>query len=170
MIINPLSIILLWSCLKALLIRPSNPTGSAYLTKFGFLPIPLGLLQLAGDLLTIPGTQVRLIDMEADRANTTVERVVDTAVDYDPDLVGITIHATAAHTTSLRIASMIKERRPDAVLVAGGHHATFLPYEIVRGGFDIAVLGEGDDSIIEIGERVKEGRGFGDVAGIVYKN
>jgi len=156
--------------LKALLIRPSNPTGSAYLTKFGFLPTPLGLLQLAGDLLTIPGTEVRLVDMEADRANATVEQLVDTAADYDPDLVGITIHATAAHTTSLRIASMIKERRPDTVLVAGGHHATFLPYEMIRGGFDIAVLGEGDDSIIEIGERVKEGRGFGDVAGVVYRN
>ncbi|PSN93671.1 B12-binding domain-containing radical SAM protein [Candidatus Marsarchaeota G2 archaeon ECH_B_2] len=156
--------------MKALLIRPSNPTGSAYLTKFGFLPTPLGLLQLAGDLLTIPGTEVRLVDMEADRANATVEQLVDTAADYDPDLVGITIHATAAHTTSLRIASMIKERRPDTVLVAGGHHATFLPYEMIRGGFDIAVLGEGDDSIIEIGERVKEGRGFGDVAGVVYRN
>ncbi|PSN96338.1 hypothetical protein B9Q09_02345 [Candidatus Marsarchaeota G2 archaeon ECH_B_SAG-C16] len=53
---------------------------------------------------------------------------------------------------------------------AGGHHATFLPYEMIRGGFDIAVLGEGDDFIIEIGERVKEGRGFGDVAGVVYRN
>ncbi|MEM0271547.1 MAG: radical SAM protein [Thermoprotei archaeon] len=151
-----------------MLIRPSNPTGSAYLTKFGFLPIPLGLLQLAGDLLTIPGTEVRVVDMEADRMST-VEDVVNAAVDYDPDLVGITIHATAAHGTSLRIASMIKERSPHTVLVAGGHHATFLPNEIVRGGFDVVVLGEGDGAIIDIGERVKEGRGFGDVAGIVYR-
>lgn len=119
--------------------------------------------------MTIPGMEVRVIDMEADKMST-VEQVANKAADFDPDLVGITIHATAAHTTSLKIARLIKERRPDSVVVGGGHHATFLPFEVVRGGFDIAVLGEGDDTIIEIGEHVKEGRDFADIAGIVYKN
>jgi anaerobic magnesium-protoporphyrin IX monomethyl ester cyclase len=169
MIIKMLSIIYMGYMLKALLIRPSNPTGSAYLTKFGFLPIPLGLLQLAGDLLTIPRTDVKVVDMEADRMST-VEGVVGLAEDYDPHLVGITIHATAAHGTSLRIARMIKERRPDTLLVAGGHHATFLPYEVVRNGFDVVVLGEGDDTIIEIGQRLMEGKPLSDVRGIVYKD
>jgi hypothetical protein len=34
--------------MKTVLICPSNPGGSAYLKGWGFLPAPLGLLQLAG--------------------------------------------------------------------------------------------------------------------------
>ena len=150
------------------MIRPSNPTGSAYLTKFGFLPTPLGLLQLAGDILTVHRTWVKVVDMEADKMSS-VESVVDEALRYSPELVGITIHATAAHGTSLRIAKTIKEHLPDTVLVAGGHHATFLPYDVLRGGFDIVVLGEGDETIIEITRAITEGRGFEGISGIVYK-
>ncbi len=55
------------------------------------------------------------------------------------------------------------------MLVAGGHHATFLPKEILRNGFDISVLGEGDETIYEIGNAVKDGGDFSRINGIVYK-
>ncbi len=55
--------------MKTVLLRPSNPGGSAYLTKFGFLPAPLGLLQLAGSLLTLDDSKVKIIDMEAGGKN-----------------------------------------------------------------------------------------------------
>jgi anaerobic magnesium-protoporphyrin IX monomethyl ester cyclase len=51
---------------RSVLIRPSNVTGSAYLTKWGFLPVPLGILQLAGCLLSMKNSVVKVIDMEAD--------------------------------------------------------------------------------------------------------
>ena len=52
--------------MRTVLIRPSNPSGSAYLTKWGFLPAPLGLLQLAGELLKLDSSSIRIIDMEAE--------------------------------------------------------------------------------------------------------
>jgi anaerobic magnesium-protoporphyrin IX monomethyl ester cyclase len=152
---------------KTVLIRPSNPTRSGYLTEWGFLPTPLGLLQLAGCLLTLEGSEVKVVDMEADQMQT--DRAVDEALRFNPDFVGITIHASAAHKTAARIAHSIKEQEPDTLLVAGGHHATFPPNELLQEGFDVVALGEGDDTIIDIGEAVQGQIQFEDVPGIVFK-
>lgn len=155
--------------MKTVLIRPSNPTGSVYLTKFGFLPVPIGLLQLAGCLLTLDNSQVKVIDMEADSTKS-IESVVDETLRFDPDIVGLTIHATAAHNTSNIIAKMIKEQKRDTVLVAGGHHATFLPYDLLRDGFDIVVLGEGDETIVDIAKAIEQHMEFRNISGVVYRD
>ena len=152
--------------IRAVLIRPSNRTGSAYMTKWGFLPAPLSLLTLAGEIRRIPDSSIKIIDMEGDKL--TLDDAVDEAVKFKPDLVGITLHATAAHNTAGYIARKIKEKSPDTILVAGGHHATFLPKEIIRSGFDISVLGEGDETIYEIAKAVAENSGFQNIPGIVY--
>lgn len=154
--------------LRALFIRPSNRTGSAYMTKWGFLPAPLSLLTLAGEILRIKDSQVKIIDMEGD--DISLDEAVEQAVEFNPDIVGITLHATAAHNNAGYIATRIKERSPRAILVAGGHHATFLPNEIIRSGFDISVLGEGDQSIYDIACALEEGGDFKEVPGIVFRN
>jgi anaerobic magnesium-protoporphyrin IX monomethyl ester cyclase len=154
--------------LRTVLIRPSNKTGSAYLSKWGFLPAPLGLLTLAGELMRIEGSTVKIIDMEGEKM--TLDETIERSVEYRPDLVGITLHATAAHNNAGYIARGIKKMKPDTVLVAGGHHATFLPKEILRDGFDISVIGEGDETIFDIGNAVAEGTTFDRINGIVYKD
>ena len=153
--------------MKTLLIRPSNPGGSAYLTKWGFLPAPLGLLQLAGSLLTLGDSEVRVLDMEADRQKT-IDNVVRETMSYDPDIVGLTIHATAAHATATGIAKKVKEEKPDTLLVAGGHHATFVPYELLRNGFDVVALGEGDQTVADIATTLRDGRRFEEIPGILF--
>ena len=153
--------------MKTLLIRPSNPGGSAYLTKWGFLPAPLGLLQLAGSLLTLDDSEVRVLDMEADPQKT-IDEVVREAASFDPDIVGLTIHATAAHTTAAEIARKVKDERPDTLLVAGGHHATFVPYDLLRNGFDVVVLGEGDQTIVDLAKALRDGRRFEEIPGIIF--
>jgi anaerobic magnesium-protoporphyrin IX monomethyl ester cyclase len=153
--------------MRAVLIRPSNPTGSGYLTEWGFLPTPLGLLQLAGCLLTMDNSEVEVIDMEADHMET--EHAIDETLRFNPDMVGITIHASSAHKTSAKIAQGIKEQK-DTLLVAGGHHATFLPNELLREGFDVVALGEGDDTIVDIRRTIEGRMRLKDVRGIVFKD
>ena len=154
--------------IRAVLIRPSNKTGSAYMTKWGFLPAPLGLLTLAGEILRVPGSTVEIIDMEGDSLE--LDDTIAKTLSAEPDLVGITLHATAAHNNAGYIARKIKEKRPKTVLVAGGHHATFLPNEILRGGFDIVVLGEGDETMYDIAMSIEKGANFSGVGGIVYRD
>ena len=153
--------------MKTVLIRPSNPTRSGYLTEWGFLPTPLGLLQLAGCLLTLETSEVKVVDMEADAIQ--ADRAVDETLRFNPDMVGITIHASAAHKTAAKIAQNIKEQEQDTLLVAGGHHATFLPDELLREGFDVIALGEGDETIVDIGRTVLGQMQLGDVPGIVFR-
>ncbi len=154
--------------LRTVLIRPSNKTGSAYMTKWGFLPAPLGLLALAGEILRIPGSAVEIIDMEGD--NLTLNDAIERTLEFNPNLVGITLHATAAHNNAGFIARAIKNAKPDTILVAGGHHATFLPNEIIESGFDISVLGEGDETIFDIANAIINGTSFADIDGIVYRD
>lgn len=154
--------------MKAVLVRPSNPTGSAYLRRFGFLPTPLSLLQLAGGLRS-RGDTVRVFDMEADPIPS-VDAAARAVVATEPELVGITLHATAAHVTASALARTIHSLMPDTVLVAGGHHATFVPQELVRGGFDVVALGEGDRTIVELVEAIERRRSFEDVTGIVFRD
>ncbi|BAB65013.1 B12-binding domain-containing radical SAM protein [Sulfurisphaera tokodaii] len=154
--------------MKALFIRPNNPSGSGYFKYFGFLPTPLGLIQLASDVLSVGNWEAKIIDMEAD--NMTIDDVVSTAISYDPDMIGITLHATAAHNIATKIAQQIKSQLNDTVIIAGGHHATFVPYQMLNEGFDIVVLGEGDDTIMKLASALKEGnRDFSQIRGIVYK-
>jgi anaerobic magnesium-protoporphyrin IX monomethyl ester cyclase len=153
--------------LISVLIRPSNRSGSLYLTKMGFLPVPLGLLQLASSIRTVPGCEVHIIDMEAE--NLDVESAVEKTLQMHPQIVGITVHATAAYNHARDIMRRIKERDRSVIVIAGGHHATFLPESIIADGFDIVVLGEGDETIADIVRAVKEGTPLEKVSGIVLR-
>ncbi|MEM3852399.1 MAG: radical SAM protein [Methanomassiliicoccales archaeon] len=154
--------------MNTVLIRPSNRSGSLYLTKMGFLPIPLGLVQLASMARGVDGNRVSVIDMEADHLD--IDGTVEMTMAKHPDLVGLTVHATAAYNTALEITKRLKERDPEITIIAGGHHVTFLPEQTVRDGFDIAVLGEGDITMKEISEHVESQQSFSDIPGIVYKD
>lgn len=150
------------------LLRPSHRTGSLFLKKLGFLPVPIGLLQLAGELRKECGNNVSVIDMEAD--DKTVDEVVEELLQRVPDIVGVTLHATAAHNTAVEIARRTKEAMEGVMFIAGGHHATFMAEELIRGGFDVIVLGEGDGTIGEIAQAVRKGEGLSNIKGIVYED
>ena len=154
--------------MKVVFIRPSNPTGSGYLRSFGFLPVPLGLLQLAGDVRATGNHEIKIIDMEADQIS--IPDVINDTVRFNPDIVGLTLHATAAHNVSASIAKGVKEMKPDVITLAGGHHATFVPEEMLRSNFDVVVMGEGDETMMELVNVLENNDDLGKVKGIVYKD
>ncbi|PYB68787.1 B12-binding domain-containing radical SAM protein [Thermoplasma sp. Kam2015] len=153
--------------MKVLLIKPLNPTGSGYTTKFGFLPTPLGLQVLAAQARSIGVSDVRIIDMEADDLN--MDDMVEYVDEWRPDVIGITLHATAAHAFSQDLIKRIKKIY-DPLAIAGGHQATFVPGELLDNGFDVIVLGEGDEAFRDILDHYRDGRDFSDIPGIIYKN
>ncbi len=154
--------------MRTVLVRPSNSRGSLYLTKMGFLPVPVGLLQLAASIRTVAGNQVFIIDMEADKL--TMEETVARTLSLKPDLVGITIHATASYNSARQLMLRLKEEKHDLKVIVGGHHATFLPESIIRDGFDIVALGEGDETIRELVSVLESGASSVNVRGIVFRD
>ncbi len=153
--------------LKITLLRPINPSGSAYLKRFGFLPVPLGLIDLASMVADKNWAKVNIIDMEADDLG--LDEVAEKIIDYGTDILGVTIHATSSHNVSLDIVKEVKEQKP-VLAVAGGHHATFLPRTLIKDGFDVVVLGEGEGAFRELVENYYNGYPFDDINGIVYRN
>ena len=118
---------------------------------------PLGLGYI-GAALEKHGCEVMIIDGGAPYARNEVERrsgfseydtqsIVDEAVRYEPDLIGLTLTASFALNT-YRLISELK-RRADIPIIIGGPHATILPEEPLKHGADIVCRGEGEHTIIE---------------------
>jgi len=102
------------------------------------------LAYLAGTLRQAnTATDLAIIDSKFERLN-----FVDTlkrALDFRPDIVGFTAFTNEINPAA-DMASLIREKLPDALMVIGGVHVTAIPIETMREFpiFDLAVVGEGE--------------------------
>jgi anaerobic magnesium-protoporphyrin IX monomethyl ester cyclase len=70
-----------------------------------------------------------------------------------PDVVGIS-SITIKMPSVIRLANIVKECNPEALVVVGGHHAQLFPKEILQNinAIDLIVKGEGEETFLEIVE------------------
>ncbi len=75
------------------------------------------------------------------------------------DIIAFSVYSSFDLLKCEAIASIARERWPEAVIVAGGYHASARPTEIVYEGsaFDVCVVGEGEKPLVEIVESVLGG-------------
>jgi len=88
----------------------------------------------------------------------------------------VAISATSQdYSRAIRIARDVKLRSPHSVTILGGHHISYLP-DTLSPDFDVAVLGEGEQTLLELVEHllahdlalnVNE---LGTIKGIVYRD
>jgi radical SAM superfamily enzyme YgiQ (UPF0313 family) len=70
----------------------------------------------------------------------------------------------------LSLAHLARRLEPDALLVAGGMEATFNPDTVLRlGPFDLVILGEGENPLSEIVERLRCGADMTGIPGTAYR-
>ena len=133
--------------------------------RMGWVMPPMGLLYL-GARLEEEGIEVAVYDAQIE------ERSLDAAlVEELPEIVGITC-ATALVGSTLAAAGIVKQRSPSATVVVGGVHPTVRPDDLLTGDdIDIAVRGEGLETIVEIARAVDGGEqpDLGAVRGISYR-
>jgi len=83
---------------------------------------------------------------------------------FQPDYIGITVWTTFI-ASAIRTAQYCRKICPSATIVAGGPHVTLVPEDIRKAGvFDIGVVGEGEQTILEI----VNGNPLNSVRGIFY--
>jgi radical SAM superfamily enzyme YgiQ (UPF0313 family) len=71
-------------------------------------------------------------------------------LDFAPHFIGISVWTTFI-ASAIRTAQFCKEIWPDATIIAGGPHVTLLPDDIKKiRAFDIGVIGEGEQTVLEI--------------------
>ena len=73
----------------------------------------------------------------------------------DFDFIGVSA-TTREYLDAVQILNYLKRERSCATVAIGGPHATALPEECLRNGFDLVVVGEADDVIADLVERRSE--------------
>ena len=129
--------------------------------------MPYGLLSIAS-VVRNHGYEVSLIDATNLGYSTaeTVERILALA----PDYVGITTVTLAIDRCS-EVAASLKARNPDLQVIAGGAHISSTPKETMRlyPALDIGVIGEGEETIVELLKALDEKRDLAGIKGIIYR-
>jgi len=129
---------------------------------------PLGLAYIAAVLLE-RGYDVYAIDFNVGGFN---PRILENIIEQDhPRILGISAH-TETYTTGLKIASYVKQKSPDITVVIGGTHATTMHIDVAKQkDIDVVVLGEGEDTMLELADFVLEKRGcLSRIKGIAYRD
>jgi anaerobic magnesium-protoporphyrin IX monomethyl ester cyclase len=95
-----------------------------------------------------------------------VARIPDSAT-----FVGITVIFTHEWPAVVRLIELLKARRPDQLIVLGGEHVTSMPeFCLWTSKADILVLGEGEETVVELAEALETGRSLRDLDGLAFRD
>ena len=162
---------------SVLLVHPPYSTYQKYLHSD--FQEPLGVLFLAG-YLRQKGINVDVIDFFNDNVfqcgeyywqGLSEQQIEDEFRKRQPSVIGISsmfsIHCHAVH----RVAAAAKKAVPSALVVVGGTHASSFPKVLASDkNIDIVVVGEGEQTLLEIIERHSYGEALEGIAGTAYFN
>jgi radical SAM superfamily enzyme YgiQ (UPF0313 family) len=120
--------------------------------------LPLAVLCLAAWLRERGNYEGRVKVLDANVRNVSASDFTSAAV------VGISAMTGFQVKHGLRVASMVREANPDALIVWGGIHPSLLPGQTAAHPFvDAVVIGEGEQTFLEVVDAALSGR---DIAGI----
>jgi anaerobic magnesium-protoporphyrin IX monomethyl ester cyclase len=129
------------------------------------LSAPLCLLSLASPLLAA-GFEVNIVDAAIVRDwETRVLREVQDAL-----CLGISVLTGPMIRGAVRMAKLVKQTKPNCPVIFGGWHPSLVPGQTLNERYvDAVVRGQGELTLLEIAQRLAEGKGFNDVAGVSSK-
>ncbi len=161
------------------LVRP--PATECFRLATTSISLPLGLAYVAA-ALEAAGRRIHVVDAvgEAPARRTryitgfliglSLEEVAD-RIPADADLVGITVIFTHEWPAVVRLTQLIKARRPDVKIVLGGEHITSLPeFCLATSAADFLILGEGEETVVELADALESGRALGEIDGLVWRD
>lgn len=129
------------------------------------LGAPLCLLSLASPLLGA-GFRVSLIDgaITPDFEEVILREVSDALC------FGVSLLTGPMIRTAIRICRRLKQTHPDLPVLFGGWHPSLIPGQSLQPEFvDAIVRGQGELTLVEIAQRLAEGKGFQGVRGVSHK-
>jgi radical SAM superfamily enzyme YgiQ (UPF0313 family) len=142
---------------------------------------PLGLAYVAG-ALTRAGHNVEVLDAvtEAPEKHTRYFRGYLVGLSFDDiakripadsKFVGITALFTHEWPAIVELVAAIKRRSPDVPVVLGGEHVTSMPeFCLLTSQADYLVLGEGEETVVELADALDRGTPNAEMLGIGYRD
>lgn len=144
---------------------------------------PIGLAYLAGALLAA-GHRVAVVDAVGEAANQYLPlpdprflahglSASQTAarIDAASDIVGVSCMFSHEWPLMREIIAAIRQRAPGALIVVGGEHVTALPDFTMQNcpQIDVAVVGEGEETIVEIAQACRDSSSMAGVPGTLAR-
>ena len=127
----------------------------------------LGIAYIAA-YLRDRGVRVGILDCKVEGLN--LEKATERILDFQPDLVGVSAF-TEEILEAATICRLVKNNRKSIATVIGGAHASAIPEQVLVefSGIDIAVYGEGEETLWEVVQALGKG-GLPQVHGIAYRD
>jgi len=139
-----------------------QPLSKKAAEKLGIFP-SLALAGLAA-WVRQHGFPVQLIDLHVE--NIYPLDAADRVREFDPQIVALT-SKTLGWPAVIEIAQMVRQAAPKAIVVVGGPHMSIYARESLSWDcFDIAVVGDGEETFLDICERVEAGAGVSELQDI----
>jgi len=149
--------------MQVTLVNPPYPSGAHQHPAF----IPLGIGYLAA-VLEEKGHNINIIDCQA--LKLTHSDVENEIRKRKPDIVGVT-STTLTYKSALSTVEAAKNAAPNCLTIYGGCHATFWDEEALHEcpQLDLVVRGEGENTLLEIAEKIESGKDSHRVLGITCR-
>ncbi len=154
--------------LMALSQKPAAPFGLAYLA---------GALKRAGHTIKIidgageaPEQYNKFIDDFV--VNGITSEAIIERIPADAELIGYSCMFTGNWLFDRALIDKIGDCFPNATIIAGGEHITAVPEFCLSQAkqLDVCVLGEGEETILDIIDAIQNNRDYSQVEGIVYRS
>jgi len=128
-------------------------------------PVGLGFIASA---ISRTNHKLKIIDMDANRISYSELEEKMRSIDFDVVALGCIVTGYKIVKT---ISSIAKKLNRDAIVIAGNSVASSIPEILLKKtDVDIAVIGEGDFTIVELLDCIEKGEEPSNVKGIYYKN
>ena len=151
---------------KILLINPNFYHFPGWLeAAVNYRKPPLGLAYLAAHIRNKYPADIRIYDAHA--LNKSEDDVARYAETFAPDIVGITV-VTPTLAFARKAAIMIRRAFPQIPIIFGGPHVSALPFENLDVA-DVCVIGEGEETFLELVQSYSRGSGLREIKGIAFK-
>ncbi len=165
--------------MKICLIEPSKFVSATNFVSMIRMP-PLGLAYIAA-VLRRAGHEICVIDCPGMAPSSyfkfkdfnvrglTSQEVCEKIPD-DVDIIALGCMFTSHWLLVRDLVSEIREKFPSKLIIMGGEHVTGFPeYSMVQAPLDAVVMGEGEETILELLDCVSDGVPFDGIAGLAFR-
>ena len=86
-----------------------------------------------------------------------IHHIIDSSIPkIQSDIIGISF-TTPQFSSAINVLQELKKTNPNSLFVAGGPHATACPKDVLGYGFDVVVVGEGEEAFLDIVRKRERG-------------
>jgi len=152
--------------MKVVLVSTPLTLGKRY-TEFGGIEFPLAVGYLAS-YTRQHGFDVELWDYTP--GGYAEDEYIDKLRNSSPKVIGLSC-TTPTILNANKLAQIAKRVLPDVLVIIGGPHATAIPERTLKEfpAFDAICVGEGEETFLEVCNRVKEGRHLDGTRGVAHR-